>query len=324
MKRYFIVFLFFCIFFLNKTYIFASEENSLIWNIEDTNFYDFDYKIVKKIEAGTPLRIEYVKDKYFCVEYDGQLGFVDSNYCMINLPDYMQKEVKYNITNAYNCIYKIHGYDIEDLSGEILYPTAKKYDEFLVPLLYPVAKKLYIAEQYALSKGYSFVVYDAYRPYIVSQQAYSLTSKFIKENPEYLKMMTEPVNGIYYGQGWFLAQSISNHNYGIAVDLTLYDIQTGEELKMQSPMHELSTKSVLDLNNDNANLLQDIMLSNGFSNLKSEWWHFQINEYKKSYASFQVNVIENEFKDFVFYNDYRRKFLIKPYYNKLNNLIIIL
>ena len=78
----------------------------------------------------------------------------------------------------------------------------------------------------------------------------------------------------------FLAQNGSRHNLGVAMDLTLERADTGEEIEMQTRMHDLSQYSVLQKNNDMANLLGSYMLGSGFTGLYSEWWHFQDNDAK--------------------------------------------
>lgn len=266
-----------------------TTRGATIWPICDVTFYDRDYNAIGTIEGGTPLKVRTQNEKYFKIYYNGKTGYVENAYCMINLPDIMQEELLYDITNSYSSIYKIHGYDIENVTGEVLYPYVELDDgEYLVPLLYPVALHLYDAEEEALSLGYTLKIYDAYRPHAVSTQIYELTTQFVEANPEYSQMMTESVDGESYGQSNFLAKSVSNHNYGVALDLTIADLATGKELEMQSAMHELSTRSVISLNNSAATLLQDIMVENGFGTLRSEWWHFEIRDLRTSYAEFQV------------------------------------
>lgn len=82
--------------------------------------------------------------------------------------------------------------------------------------------------------------------------------------------------------GSFLAASVSAHNQGIALDLTMEDLATGEELPMQSAIHDLSWHSILALNNDNAKLLAEYMTGAGLKELSSEWWHFQDNETREA------------------------------------------
>ena len=84
-----------------------------------------------------------------------------------------------------------------------------------------------------------------------------------------------------FGLPNFLAQYGSMHNMGIALDLTLEDL-SGEELEMQTVMHDLSIYSVIYQNNSNANLLSSIMKGAGFGGLTSEWWHFQDNETREA------------------------------------------
>ena len=264
-----------------------------IWPVTDVKMCNAAGEELETIEAGTPLKVLTYANGIFKI-YDGKnTGFVDSNVCMINLPDIMQEEMQYDITNSYYSIYKIHGDRIEGVTGEVLYPYVYiDEEEYLVPLLFPVAVHLYEAQERAMESGYTLKVYDAYRPYAVTKDIYAKTTEFVTENPLYAKLMTEPVKGVTYKQSNFLAQSVSNHNYGVAVDITIADLETGRELEMQSPMHELSTLSVLSLNNENANLLADIMLSSGFKGLNSEWWHFEIRDYRGKYAAFQAQPLE--------------------------------
>ena len=79
----------------------------------------------------------------------------------------------------------------------------------------------------------------------------------------------------------FLAASVSNHNRGVALDLTLEKISDGKELEMQSAIHDLSWYAATYRNNDNARLLEKYMKDiGGLTGLTSEWWHFQDDELK--------------------------------------------
>ena len=80
----------------------------------------------------------------------------------------------------------------------------------------------------------------------------------------------------------FLAQNGSRHNQGLALDLTLEYLETGEELQMQTRMHDLTFHSEIGKNNSNADLLASYMEGAGFHDLYSEWWHFQDNKVRDS------------------------------------------
>ena len=79
----------------------------------------------------------------------------------------------------------------------------------------------------------------------------------------------------------FLAASVSRHNYGLAMDMTLVQASDKEELEMQTKMHDLSWHSMRSKNNANAELLRSFMEPAGFGMIRSEWWHFQDNDSKQ-------------------------------------------
>lgn len=265
-----------------------------VWPVQDLPVFDNMAAEVDTVAAGTPMLVLSYEYDLFKVCYDGKMGLVAADACMINLPDVMQIEMEYDIVNSYSSIYRIHGEDITAVTGEVLYPYAKQgKDAYLVPLLVPVAKALFKAEEGALEMGYTIKIYDAYRPHSVTNDIYDKTSAFVKKNSRFVDYMTEVVNGTAYKQSNFLAKSVSNHNYGVAIDITLVNCHTGEEMQMQSAMHELSTWSVLDRNNPVADALQELMTDYGFEGLKSEWWHFQIKDCRMAIASFQVRPYED-------------------------------
>lgn len=244
----------------------------------------------------------------FAVGLDGEIVYIDSNYCMINLPEYIGDLCSYNITNSYSSIYMVHEYEIPKVTAVVTagYERVRMANgEYLVPLLYPTAKKLTAAAKSAIEQGYRLKIYDAYRPNMATREIYSLTEAILdeeipertfkggimydlpklpeKENEEdedpvmtYRLVMT---NGTW-SLGSFLANGGSLHNLGIAVDLTLETLD-GKELGMQTSMHDLSFYSTLYRNNANANTLAAIMKGAGLGDLISEWWHFQDNDSRK-------------------------------------------
>lgn len=260
-----------------------------VWAVCNTELYDDKGNVIGNISAGDTALALSATDEYIKIYYKKNMAYIESRDAMINLPDVMPKEMLFDITNAYSSIYRINEEDIPDVTNEVLYPYAQLEDEsFLVPLLYPVALKLYNAEKDAINKGYTIKVYDAYRPYTVTKYIYEMTYEYVQEYPEMEEFINGTVNGVKYNQSFFLAKTASNHNYGVAVDITLCDLLTGEELEMQSPMHELSMYSILAYNTNGADILQDIMTKNGFGTLVSEWWHFEIRDCKNELAAFQA------------------------------------
>lgn len=241
------------------------------------------------IPTGGKMKIlssENSSTKYIKVKYNNKIGYVYSPYIYINLPDVMP-DIIYSISNANKSIYKTSGKSIPNVTGVNLYGFKKKYNEkigkttYYTPLLYPVAKQLQKAYNKAVKQGYNLKIYDTYRPYDVSMKINKEFKSLYNSNKKVKNGIDYDKEGKYWGTGWFLANSISRHNRGVAIDLTLTD-KDGNELKAQTSMHTLDTRSVRKYNNSTANKLSSIMTSVGFETLDSEWWHFQEDNYKNS------------------------------------------
>ncbi len=214
---------------------------------------------------------------------------------------------------------------------------------FVTPLMYPVADKLMDAAQMALSAGYRLRIYESYRPAVATQTLYSMATSLLSQTiPEEtwtgksLSELEMPANSVtteavvnedgtmtlketvaaltyadvmYGGSSYhlssFLAAKTSRHNVGVAVDLTLEDAKTGEELLMQTAMHDLSQYSATDRNDVNANTLASIMNAAGLSSLVSEWWHFQDDDVDRVTSMSSVPVSIEGWKQDVYGRRYR-------------------
>lgn len=278
----------------------ATLYGAVAWANQDLNIRAKATQNSKKIgivAAGDKMTIlssENSSTKYIKIKYNNQVGYVYSNFIYINLPDVIPDMI-YNISNADKSIYKTSGKSIPNVTGVNLYGFSKKYNKkigkttYYAPLLYPVAKQLQKAYNTALSQGYNLKIYDTYRPYDVSVKINKEFKSLYNSNKSVKNGIDYDNDGAYWGTGWFLANSISLHNRGVAIDLALTDSR-GNELDAQTPMHTLDTRSVRKYNNSTANTLSKIMTSVGFETLDSEWWHFQENSYKNSVAnSFKLN-----------------------------------
>lgn len=257
---------------------------------------NYSSKLIGNIPTGGKMVIlseENSNTKYIKVKYNGIIGYVYSEYIYINLPDVIPDAV-YRITNASNSIYKTAGKKIPGVTGQNLYGYTKKYNAkigkntYYAPLLYPVAKQLQRAYNKARKQGYNLKIYDTYRPYDVSVKINRSFRNLYNSNKSVKKTINYDKSGQYWGPTWFLANSVSRHNRATALDLTLTD-ENNRELSAQTPMHTLDTRSLRKYNNSVAKKLSSIMTSAGFETLKSEWWHFQEDNYKSSpYTSFKV------------------------------------
>lgn len=136
-----------------------------------------------------------------------------------------------------------------------LYPTNTRHTFLRLP-----AANALLQVQKDLGKlGYGLKIFDAYRPYSVTVKFWEL----IKDE----RYVANPAKG-------------SGHNRGLAVDLTIIDLKTGNELNMGTGFdhftdtaHHTFTalpETVLQ----NRKLLRGTMLKNGFQLFETEWWHY--------------------------------------------------
>jgi D-alanyl-D-alanine dipeptidase len=108
------------------------------------------------------------------------------------------------------------------------------------------------------TKNLYIKIYDAYRPYTATK----LMWKLIKDE----RYVANPKKG-------------SNHNRGLAVDLTLVDV-TGKELDMGTDFDNFTDSahhSFINLSTEmlrNRKVLQSAMEDAGFKPLNTEWWHY--------------------------------------------------
>lgn len=277
---------------------------STVWPIQSLTVYSDPQKseTIGTAKEGTAFCVLDEENGLFYVRYQDTFGYIDSNYCLINLSEFLGSLCLYDITNSYESVFKIHEYDIPDVTGEVItgYENIRlSTNNYLVPLLYPTALKLEQAALSAGEQGYSLKIYDAFRPqaatYGLYDQAYDFSQEEIPEEelPEdYTPPETEPddpeatlppytyelymTDNGRYALNYFLAKGRSRHNQGVAMDMTL--VKNGKDLPMQTDIHDLSWYSETKENNTNANTLAKIMKAAGFAGLVSEWWHFQDDE----------------------------------------------
>lgn len=265
--------------------------------------------VVAALDAGTPFRILSESGKWWKVQTARDAGWLDSTYCLVNLPDIIPSIV-YDSTNTYASIVRSSGKALPGITGKGLYPGKRKNErlgekQFLALVLYPMAKKVYAAQQMALKNGETLVIYEAYRPYDVQMAIVRALSKLADSDQTVMKgISTAP-----WTLSWFASTRLSNHQRGGAIDVSLARV-TGSERSvsgaygytsvtaasrytMPTSMHELSMASVAfsgPVNsksrtawrqaapapsmNDAALRLQIYCTKAGLTPLASEWWHF--------------------------------------------------
>lgn len=162
----------------------------------------------------------------------------------------------------------------DTLRLDVRYATA---DNFLGTPVYPDAvAKLQVPAAHALERvrvklrtqGLGLVVYDAYRPWYVTKVFFDATP------PAMRHFVADPAHG-------------SRHNRGCAVDLSLYDLATGEVVEMPSGYDEFTPRAYPDYPGGTSRqrhfreLLRRAMEDEGFAVYEYEWWHFDYHAWRE-------------------------------------------
>lgn len=145
--------------------------------------------------------------------------------------------------------------------GSIFYSEPRAF------LQRPAAEALLRAHRKLKEQGYGLLIHDAYRPWYV-------TKVFWDATPNDKKIfVADPSQG-------------SRHNRGAAVDLSLYDLKTGQPVEMVGTYDETTDRSYPDypggtsLQRWRRELLRDAMEAEGFTVYEAEWWHFDYKDWR--------------------------------------------
>ncbi len=112
------------------------------------------------------------------------------------------------------------------------------------------------------------LVHDAYRPWHVTKMFWDATP------PEMKNFVANPANG-------------SRHNRGCAVDLSLYDLYSGEPIQMVAGYDEFSNRAFPLYPGGTSRQrwyrqkLRQTMEAEGFTVYEFEWWHFDYKDWKQ-------------------------------------------
>lgn len=147
-----------------------------------------------------------------------------------------------------------------NFTGQILYKEAEAY------LRLPAAIALKKVQTELNEMGLGIKIYDAYRPYSITE----LMWEYVKDD----RYAADPKKG-------------SRHNRGCAVDLTIIELSSGEELEMPTPYDDFTNKAhhaYMNLERHvikNRALLKSLMEKYGFESITLEWWYYDFKGWSK-------------------------------------------
>lgn len=162
------------------------------------------------------------------------------------------------------------------------------YGDHVRCYLQPLVAEMLSNAQAALQKEYpnlTLLVYDGVRPLSVQQILWDSLDKPDSIKPLYV---SDPkIGGL--------------HNFGVAVDLTIYDNKSGKPLDMGTgfdffgyaaypdrELEMLAEGKITKAQVANRELLRKVMKGAGFTGIGSEWWHFNAFSRKQAGEKFQL------------------------------------
>ena len=167
------------------------------------------------------------------------------------------------------------------------------YERPLVVMCREVADRCVKAAALLREQGYRMKIYDAYRP----QRA---VDHFVRWAADIADIRRKPIHYPSIDKKDFFALQYvakkSGHTRASAVDLTLVDAKTHQELDMGSifdfldPRSHIVTDGLTVQQESNRALLRDAMVQSGFKVYAYEWWHFSLEKepYPDTYFDFPI------------------------------------
>jgi zinc D-Ala-D-Ala dipeptidase len=149
------------------------------------------------------------------------------------------------------------------------------------------------ARERAASLGFGLLLWDGYRP----QRAVECFVRWAQQ-PEDGRTKPRHYPNIerseMFEQGYVAARS--GHSRGATVDLTLYDLVTGELVPMggthdlMDPISHHRAAGLTELEARNRHQLCSVMKGSGFDPYEREWWHYTLRHepYPSSYFDFPI------------------------------------
>jgi zinc D-Ala-D-Ala dipeptidase len=156
--------------------------------------------------------------------------------------------------------------------GKKVYPEARAF------LQRPAANAVVRVHRKLKKQGYGLLIFDGYRPWAITKLFWAV----VRDDQK--KFVADPATG-------------SKHNRGCAVDLTIFDLKTGNPLPMPSEYDEFTERASPDFTGGtekerrNRDLLRRLMEAEGFTVNPNEWWHFDHKDWGK-YSIYDISFTE--------------------------------
>ena len=156
--------------------------------------------------------------------------------------------------------------------GRPVYPEARAF------LQKPAAAAVVRVHKKLKDKGLGIVIFDGYRPWTITKLFWDVVPE------DKRKFVANPAKG-------------SKHNRGCAIDLSIFDLKTGQLIDMPSGYDEFTERASPDYKGGtpqqtaNREMLRKLMEAEGFTVNPNEWWHFDYKSWQ-DYAIYDISFEE--------------------------------
>lgn len=245
----------------------------LIFSSCENGFQDLELNDLEATEAPDPKiiqdSIEQVQLDSTTADYMKSFNLVD----VLSVDPSIQVDLRYATSNNF--------------MGYVLYDTLRA-----LYLQEDVAQRISACQSYLKKKhpNYSLLIYDGVRPLEVQREMWNALDTVPAAQRG--KFVSNPSYG-------------SVHNFGAAVDLTICD-QSGTPLDMGADYDDfrdiafpslewkfLQSGELTEAQVNNRKLLREVMKSQNFRGIPSEWWHFNACSRDQAAAKYKKLVFES-------------------------------
>lgn len=197
-------------------------------------------------------------------------------------------ELSYKVVNEFVNEELVEIVNNDKIEIKMMYPLLNMRNGFDRCFLRKSVADMLIKASKSLDTGYKFLVWDAWRPFALQKELFEVYSKDIIKTFN-LEDMAEDKRVEFISK--FVADPKEDkefppaHTTGGAIDLTL--IKDGKELDFGTGFDSFGDKTNTtwfenhnenDEIRDNRRFLYYTMINAGFTNLPSEWWHYEYGD----------------------------------------------
>ncbi len=149
------------------------------------------------------------------------------------------------------------------------------------------------AREQAASAGFGLLLWDGYRPQR-AVDCFLRWSQLPEDGRRKMRHYPNIERSEMFKKGYVAAKS--SHSRGSTVDLTLYDLATGElapmggDFDLMDPISHHEAKGIAPIEAGNRRFLRRVMESCGFGSYDYEWWHYTLKRepYPDTYFDFLI------------------------------------